>query len=365
MIYQPQRYTASILTMGLVLLVPTTGRPCTTFVLRGDHRLYFGRNLDWNWEDGLVIINPRGVTKTAWVETRQEPARWTSKYASVTFNQFGQERPFGGMNEAGLVVEQMMLGETVYPAPDSRPAVELLQWIQYQLDLCRSTAEVVATERVIRIERPTTHPARIHYLVCDAGGDCVTIEWLSGKLICHRAGDLPFAVLANDTYANSVAFVRSRGLPSSAESAPTDTNSLARFRWAAGRSAAYRPKTAEQDLDYAFETLAQVAQGRGTVWSIVYDPRSLEIHYCTRSQRQRRTLDFASLKLGGRRSVQFVDMRMQGMDAGNLNWQDLTEARHRAYLEAFLGQETLKRGFADLTPTIEPMLRTLRRYAAP
>lgn len=90
-----------------------------------------------------MIVNPRGVAKTAFVDKGEEPACWTSKYASVTFNQFGQEKPFGGMNEAGLVVEQMMLGETEYPAPDGRPVIELLQWIQYQLDCCRSTAEVI------------------------------------------------------------------------------------------------------------------------------------------------------------------------------------------------------------------------------
>lgn len=29
---------------------------------------------------------------------------WTSRYASVTFNQWGREFPMDGMNEAGLVV---------------------------------------------------------------------------------------------------------------------------------------------------------------------------------------------------------------------------------------------------------------------
>ena len=120
---------------------------------------------------------------------------------------------------------------------------------------------------------------------------------LDGKMVCHRAGELPFTALANDTYANSVAFVR-----------------------------------------------------------------KLKIHYCTHSQRQRRTLDFASLKLASRRSVQFVDMQMHGMDTGHVNWQNLTEARQRACLEAFLRQEALERGFADLTPIMEPLLQTLRGY---
>src|SRR5258708_28633340 len=112
--------------------------PCTTFVMQGDGHIYFGRNLDWDWESGLVIVNQRNIKKTAVVMPGNAPAQWTSKYGSVTFNQFGQEMPYGGMNEAGLVVENMWLDETKYPAPDSRPSINLLQWIQYQLDNCRT-----------------------------------------------------------------------------------------------------------------------------------------------------------------------------------------------------------------------------------
>ena len=56
---------------------------------------------------------------------------WTSKYGSATFNQYGREFPMGGMNEAGLVVESMMLFETEYPLPDTRSGIDPTQWIQY------------------------------------------------------------------------------------------------------------------------------------------------------------------------------------------------------------------------------------------
>ena len=57
----------------------------------------------------------------------------------------------GGMNEAGLVVETMMLEETEYPSPDSRPGIEILQWIQYQLDNFSTIEEVIASHSQIRI----------------------------------------------------------------------------------------------------------------------------------------------------------------------------------------------------------------------
>src|SRR5262249_3154415 len=130
--------------LAIVLAAPAPA--CTTFLLQGSGALYFGRNLDWFWEDGIIVINPRDVQKSAFVLPGSTPAKWTARYGSLTFNQFGREMPFGGMNEAGLVVENMWLDETEYAEPDSRPAVNLLQWIQYQLDNCKSVAEVISND---------------------------------------------------------------------------------------------------------------------------------------------------------------------------------------------------------------------------
>ena len=143
---------------------------CTTFVLRDGSVILFARNLDWDWSDGFIVVNQKGIEKTAFVLPPEKPARWTSKYGSVTFNQFGREMPYGGMNETGLVVEQMMLMESKYPGSDERPAVNMLQWIQYQLDNCRTVDEVLATNEFVRHEAPVG-AERIHYLICDASGD--------------------------------------------------------------------------------------------------------------------------------------------------------------------------------------------------
>jgi len=125
-----------ILSILFINLLPLAGLSCTTFLLDNGGQPLFGRNLDWYLGDGLVIINKRGVEKTANPDpfNRVNLLTWTSKYGSATFNQHGREFPLGGMNEAGLVVETMVLEETEYPSPDSRPEIEILQWVQYQLD---------------------------------------------------------------------------------------------------------------------------------------------------------------------------------------------------------------------------------------
>jgi penicillin V acylase-like amidase (Ntn superfamily) len=358
---QPDLFLCCLaLALGGLLAAPAAF-PCTTFVLKGGGRIYFGRNLDWDWEDGVVVVNPRGLKKTALVEPGHPAASWTSKYGSVTFNQFGREQPFGGMNEAGLVIENMMLFESQYPAPDSRPEINLLQWIQYQLDTCRTVAEVIATDSRIRLAQPTV-PARIHYLLCDAGGDCATIEFLGGKMVCHRGQTLPCRALANNNYEESVANARAHPAPGSVSERLKDTDSLTRFACAASRAAEFKPHSPEKDIDYAFDILEQVRQGKGTVWQIVYDIPGRQIHYRTLSNPRPRRVELKALDFTHARTVRFVDIQAAPLAAGKPEWTELTEARLRDYLQTFFAKESLKKGMGDLTPMIEPLLMALRGY---
>jgi penicillin V acylase-like amidase (Ntn superfamily) len=351
-----------ILAVALASVLGATSTfACTTFVLQGKARIYFGRNLDWTWEDGLVVVNPRNVQKLSMVMPPHVPVKWTSKYGSVTFNQFGQEMPFGGMNEAGLVVEQMMLDESQYAPPDARPELNMLQWIQYQLDNCRTVDEVLATDEKIRVEQPTV-PARIHYLICDAKGDCATIEFLGGKRVCHRGKDLPFQALANDTYENSLAYSRAHPEPEPTPAKAENQGSLARFAHAATRASRFKADSPERDLTYAFDTLEQVCQGKFTVWRIVYDVPGRRILYRTRNNTKERSLDLKALNFSCARPLQFASIEAGANDSGKLAFQDLTEAKHRTYLESFLHQESLRRDFGDLTPLMEGLLLTLRSY---
>lgn len=353
-----------IITLSAIVtvLATATGFPCTTFVLKGDGKIYVGRNLDWQWEDGLIIANPRGLKKTALVDRGHPAAQWTSKYGNLTFNQFGLEGPFGGMNEAGLVVEEMTLMESRYPTPDSRPEIDMLEWIQYQLDTCSNVTEVIATDLSIRQPEPTGAVRRIHYLVCDASGDCATIEFLRGKMVVHRGQELPYSALANNSYAESVAYARTNPLPKGFSEHVRNGASLSRFACAASRAAEFKPGTPGEDIACAFEMLEQVSLGKGTVWQVVYDIPARQIHYRIASSLQRRTLSLSSFDLDRARTVRFADIRTSPSAAGNLDFAELTEARHRKYLEAFFGQESFKKALGDFTPQIDSILANLRTY---
>lgn len=82
----------------------------------------------------------------------------------MTVSQVAKEMPNGGINEAGLVVEQTTLWTSVYPEALERPAIGELQWIQLMLDTCTSVNEVIGAAGQVRIINPMS---RLHYLVCD------------------------------------------------------------------------------------------------------------------------------------------------------------------------------------------------------
>lgn len=274
---------------------------CTTFVLQKDGQLLFGRNFDWYVGEGLVIANPRRVSKQALplpMSPREtHPARWISQYGSITFNSLGRDFPTGGMNEAGLVVEVMWLNETQYPSPDERPELHVLQWTQYLLDTCRTTDEVLNTDAQVRISADSIVPQ--HFLVCDAEGNTAAIEFLEGRRVVHRSNSLPYACLTNDTYDKSTTSTREQQTLGDSASPPTGRGSIERFVRTANHLASRSPSN-NTPVDHAFTMLDDVNQGydlnsHATVWSIVYDIAARQIHFRTHNHREIRTLNLKKL----------------------------------------------------------------------
>jgi choloylglycine hydrolase len=265
----------------LLFLAAAPAFPCSTFCLARDGEVLFGRNYDFEIGQGYVMTNRRGVSKTSMAGTLQ----WKSRYGSVTFNQWGREFPMDGMNEAGLVVALMWLDETEYPR-DARPALRVLEWIQYQLDSYGSVEEMLAHAEETRIGGGTP----LHYLVADASGDAATIEYLHGVLTVHRGATLPAPNLTNDSYARSLSYLQTFQGFGGGRPMPAGFSSLERFARTAMLARGERPS-----VDRAFEILASVAQPGWTRWSIVYDMQRRELHWVTDENRSRKTIRFAAL----------------------------------------------------------------------
>jgi len=330
-----KKLTAGILSvLVLVCLAFNEARACTTFCLKSKGEVLFGKNYDWMIGDGLVFVNKRGVAKTSSEETN--PAKWISKYGSVTFNQYGWENPSGGMNEAGLVIELMWLDDTQYPKDDGRPAVDVLEWIQYQLDTSATVAEVIQSSEKIRIDSQV----KLHYLVNDKAGNTTTIEFLDGRLVARHGANLPVSTLTNDTYDKSLSYAKT----TAAEKA-NGNGSLQRFARAAQKTGEFdkQLKAGTDAVNYAFEILSNVAQPGYTQWSIVYDQKRGRIYFRTRQNPQIRSIEFSAFDYACGSPVKIIDMNANGAGDVTAQFVAYTKKANRDLIErSFNGTDFLR-----------------------
>lgn len=286
---------------------------CTSFCINTQDEIVFGKNYDWFIDYGLVIVNKKGIDKIAFVNN-DIPAKWKSKYGSVTFNQFGREFPNGGMNEAGLVVELMWLDETIYPEKDDRASVgSTLGWIQYQLDNCASIEEVIQTDKFIRINR---NSVPIHYLVTDKTGESVTIEFIDGKLVWHNKESLPYGVLTNSTARKSIDYLNQHEGFGGSSPLPNSKGSLDRFVTACSMVKNYDPSKGKNAVVYGFSILDEVKQGDFTKWSIVYDIKNMIVFFKTVENKTIRNIEFSGLDFNCNTPVKMIDINSD--DQGNV-----------------------------------------------
>lgn len=311
---------------------------CTTFNLSGGEVNIFGRNYDWSVGDGAVIVNKRGFMKTA-MKVKDEagtPARWKSKYGSITFNQYGREFPQGGMNEAGLVVEIMAVPSGQYPSPDSRPYVGKAQYRQYLLDCFSTVKEVIESDGLIRVSATGKGPMT-HLLVSDRTGASAVIEFIEGKRVAYTGSSMPVRALSNTLYADSLAYWQANKVPA------VDTLlSVTRFIQAADSVSSFDAKAVKAPVDHAFDILSEVAQGDKTKWSIVYDIKNLQVFFHTSSNPQKRIIDLKKTDFSCKSPVKMVNI-----DAGSGNIADnfktyTLQANRRLIGEAFEKTDFLK-----------------------
>jgi choloylglycine hydrolase len=330
-----------VLLISFFLYAPLL-KPCSTFTLKSGKNLVFGRNYDWDIGFGYVMVNKRDLVKQSQVflSPSSNPTRWISKYGSITFNQYGKENPMGGMNEAGLVVEVMMLTETNYPAPDERSSIGELEWVQYQLDNFTRVDEVIKSSSSLRI---ATDSVPIHFLVCDSTGQTAAIEFLNGKMVCHTAETLPVKALTNSTYDDSIKYIKGYKGFGGEKGIPTSGSSLDRFARAARMLQDYKEEKGKKITEYAFSILESVGSRSRTQWSIVYDIPNLEVHFKTKASPRMKKFSFKDFDFACSTPTVVVDMHIDR--SGNIRSSFIsysTEINRKLIGDSFRNTEFLK-----------------------
>lgn len=333
---RPSLLLGRVLAALLALALSPAAQPCTTFVADGPEGPLFGRNYDFEFGEALVVVNPRGLRKSAVVKGPQA-ANWTARHGSLSFNQYGVGFPTGGINERGLVVELMWLEGSRYPDADWRPAVTTLQFIQYLLDTSASLPEALQAAGEVRIEGRVP----LHFLVADAQGRSATLEFLDGKLVVHQGAQLKVRVLANDTYARSLQHLGGFQGFGGDRPLPEDRSSLSRFV-----RAAERLQHGPASVPSAFETLDAVAQPGFTHWQVVYEPAQGRLHWRTAANRRQRDLELARIDFacGAGQRVMDVDA---GEGERSAAWRPYTQAANEAQLQVAYRKTAWTRHLSD------------------
>jgi len=240
---------------------------------------YVAKSFDWKYDHGMVVVNPRGLKKRAFVPQTESGATWTSKYGSVSFNQLAPEFPFGGINEKGLVVEILWEYGAKSEKAEKQSATNESQYLQRLLDLAATTEEAVALAKEIQL---ISLVAPVHYFVCDTNSICAVLDYTKGVLNIHSDLDLtlPFHAITNLPYATSLKKVqkfKGMGGKKSVPSSPIFNRSAPRMArvWLASQEG-----KAGNEISRGFAALKTVKNWLPrTAWNIVYDQSALGVHY--------------------------------------------------------------------------------------
>lgn len=261
-----------------------------------------------------MFINRRGIAKEGyWSGPTGETATWVSEYGSVAFSLLGREFAWSGMNEAGLAVSTMELRMGAFPEPDERPPLSVPSWAQYVLDTCGSVQEVIALDSLVRVQDVTPN----HYLVVDASGDCVAIEWLDGQFVYYTSDDLPIKALANAPYAAGIAYIDHGAIPPA-----NPGQSVERVAAAADMIERFGEDPDASPVDYSLQVLTEtvVAPKKWwsnlfnepyTRWSIVYDIAQRQVHFRTVESPAVKYLALTSFDLACDASVVMLDVNAE------------------------------------------------------
>lgn len=259
---------------------------CTAFCLENQNKIVVAKNLDWPVDLGYILTNKPGINKTAF---NSKKLNWVSKYGSVTFNQFGKEFPLGGMNEKGLVIEELNM-PYVKPINDSTKfQLNEFQIIQFILDNCKSTECVVKQLNKIQLNVVLQ---TLHYLVIDSSGNTLIIEFNGKNFDYHYPDKTGYPILSNNKYAESLRYLKNFTGFGGEFPVLNRQGSNERFVSVANMLLHYKN---ENPVEYAFDILDTVKQD-DTQWSIVYDVTNLKVYVKFHNCSKRKTIDFEKVK---------------------------------------------------------------------
>ncbi|PLW99330.1 MAG: hypothetical protein C0591_02940 [Marinilabiliales bacterium] len=273
---------------------------CTAICVATGESFFLAKNFDWEIDNGYLIVNSRRAKKITFNNSSLKKS-WVSKYGSITFNQFGKEFPLGGMNETGLVVEELSALLPVVNDLETHIKINEFQWVQYQLDMCSSVNDVIAHLDQFSI---STLLFPLHYIISDKRGNVAIIELSDTGFKFYTNEDLPFKVLSNNTYAESLKYIKNFQGFGGDMPIVNRKESCERFVKAADMLSKNDRQPNTDEMFLMLDTLKQ----SDTRWSIVYDITNLKIYFKFHSCVSEKCIDLSRIDFMGLTATKGCDL---------------------------------------------------------
>jgi choloylglycine hydrolase len=336
----------------LVCLIAGTAAPsdaCTAITLKaGDGAILLGRTMEWGSFDlnGRVIVIPRGHAFTGQTPDGRRGYAWKGKYGVVGTDMLEKELLADGLNEKGLALGLLyhpgFAGYAPYKPEKASETMGPTDVAQYLLTTCATVEDVRAAMKRVRVvpvvEPVLGFPAPVHFIIADASGKEIVIEFEKGET---KIFDAPLGVMTNApsydwhitnlrNYVNlsAVALPDKKiedlrfaplGAGSGMIGLPGDFTPPSRFIRAVAFTATARRTADGPETMYEmfrifdnFNLPLGAAEGSdqqkgpslmrsSTIWTVVYDTKNKLMYYHTQHNRRVRkvdagAIDFATLK---------------------------------------------------------------------
>lgn len=199
------RMAATLSLLLMAGLFPGAAHACTGITLTAeDGSVVYGRTVEWGAFDlkSRVMVVGRGHQFQAKLVDGQPGMNWTARYGVVGIDALEKNAIVDGMNERGLAVGVFYLpGFTQYQ--EFRPeeverSIGPLDVSNYILTQFATVDEVRAGINAVRVvpvvEAALGFPAPVHFMVTEASGKAIVIEYIDGEPVVF---DNPLGVITN------------------------------------------------------------------------------------------------------------------------------------------------------------------------
>jgi choloylglycine hydrolase len=168
-----------------------------------DGSVIYARTLEFaiDFSSNLIVV-PRRMDLAGTAPGNKPGLRWQTKYAAVGANAFDMPIIADGLSEKGLAVGTFYhpgyAKYETFAAGEANKAIAPWELPLYLLTTCANLPEAVAAAREVRvvevIDPQMGFCPPLHFIIHDAEGRCVVLEFIDGRLKVH---DNPLGVITN------------------------------------------------------------------------------------------------------------------------------------------------------------------------